>query len=202
MGTLCTNLKTWQLHFEDVSAGRVLPDHKGRYIVGSGSLRTRGQLQENPKMELVTPVAQAIEMANVTELPLHGIFAQIDLLLQQTPIGETGTNDSYKAYLDNLLTTNHKDIVLLESQLFYKDSPDHDDQMPKNGDNMALYLRSLYINKGKVLDLEGPLHLDIFQQERFILNVVGLILKLWPSECFPSDDWTRPTKFQSSDLGR
>jgi hypothetical protein len=32
-------------------------------------------------------------------LPLHAIFSHIDLLLQQTPIGETGTNYPYKVLL-------------------------------------------------------------------------------------------------------
>ena len=49
--------KKWEQHFADVSEGRVRPDHKGRYIVGSGSRST------TPKVELVTPVAQNLEMA-------------------------------------------------------------------------------------------------------------------------------------------
>jgi hypothetical protein len=55
----------WIRHFEDISAGRVRPDFKDRYIVGSGSHhRSRSPPQdENPKVKLVTAVAQAIEMA-------------------------------------------------------------------------------------------------------------------------------------------
>lgn len=55
----------WIRHFEDISAGRVHPDFKGRYIVGSGSRhRTDSQTrQQEPNVKLVTPVAQTIEMA-------------------------------------------------------------------------------------------------------------------------------------------
>ena len=61
--------KKWEQHFVDVSERRVRPDHKGRYIVGSGS-RWR-PTSEVPKVELVTPVAQTIEMAK-SELKRDG----------------------------------------------------------------------------------------------------------------------------------
>lgn len=59
------NIDKWVRHFEDISAGRVRPDYKGRYIVGSGSHnRTVPPSQEHkPTVKLVTPVAQAVEMA-------------------------------------------------------------------------------------------------------------------------------------------
>lgn len=61
--------KKWEQHFVDVFEGRVRPDHKERYIVGSGS-RWRPSA-EVPKVELVTPVAQTIEMAR-SELKREG----------------------------------------------------------------------------------------------------------------------------------
>lgn len=59
----------WIRHFKDIRAGRVQPDHKGRYVVGSGS-RTK---EDERKLELtmVTPVAQAVEMAK-SELKREG----------------------------------------------------------------------------------------------------------------------------------
>jgi hypothetical protein len=52
----------WERHFKDISEGRVRPDHKGRYIVGSGSRSSTTETRQ-PTVKLVTPVAQAIEMA-------------------------------------------------------------------------------------------------------------------------------------------
>lgn len=57
------DVKKWEQHFVDVSTELVFPDHKERYIIGSGSRRRPKSQQETPKIELVTPVAQAIEMA-------------------------------------------------------------------------------------------------------------------------------------------
>ena len=60
------DFKKWEQHFIDISEGRVRPDHKGRYIVGSGSVNripTTHTAVPPLKLNLVTPVAQAIEMA-------------------------------------------------------------------------------------------------------------------------------------------
>ncbi|KAK3108635.1 hypothetical protein FSP39_012174 [Pinctada imbricata] len=64
--------KKWEQHFKDISEGRVIPDHKRRYIVGSGSRNKVSTKQpEQPKLTLVTPVAQAVEMAK-SELKREG----------------------------------------------------------------------------------------------------------------------------------
>ena len=66
---LCVqDVDKWVRHFADIQAGRVRPDHKGRYIVRSGS-RTNPEANRSDrnanqlKVNLVTPVAQVIEMA-------------------------------------------------------------------------------------------------------------------------------------------
>lgn len=67
----------WYQHFKDLSEGYVQPDHMGRYIVGSGSRNRKLkemeaqqrqkeieiQEQQRPVVKLVSPVAQAVEMA-------------------------------------------------------------------------------------------------------------------------------------------
>lgn len=56
--------KKWGKHFvEKNSEGKMQPDHKGRYIVGSGSRWRPATDPDTPKVELLTSVAQAIEMA-------------------------------------------------------------------------------------------------------------------------------------------
>jgi hypothetical protein len=56
----------WEQHFTDVWEGRVRADHRGRYLVGRGA-RWRPNSHkvdaDTPKIELVTPVAQTLEMA-------------------------------------------------------------------------------------------------------------------------------------------
>ena len=50
----------WYQHFKDLRDGYVQPDHRGRYIVGSGS---KYRKQQQPTVNLVTPVAQANAIA-------------------------------------------------------------------------------------------------------------------------------------------
>ncbi|MEW8547028.1 MAG: hypothetical protein AB2693_26230 [Candidatus Thiodiazotropha sp.] len=140
----------------------------------------------NVKLRLVgtdnAPIQDA-DVVGLVNLPLHSIFSQIELSLQQTPLGHTGTNYPYKAYIDTLLKTSEtQQNHFLSSQLFYKDKGDHDDSDAKTGANGGLYARAKYTAGGKVLDLEGPLHLDLFQQPRIMVSGVEIGLKLWPSQ--------------------
>ncbi len=59
------DFEKWQKHFWDIHEGRVKPDCKERYIVGSGSRENAVVKNDRSKVEvkLVTPVAQALEMA-------------------------------------------------------------------------------------------------------------------------------------------
>ncbi|XP_062588709.1 uncharacterized protein F54H12.2-like [Saccostrea cucullata] len=80
------------------------------------------------------------------------------------------------------MSTEQSKYILNSSQLFVKDySGQFDDADAKTSPNMGLYERWNYTKDGGLIDLEGPLLLDVFQQERLILNGVTLDLKLWPS---------------------
>lgn len=128
-----------------------------------------------------TPISEEDPVA-LANLPLHTIFAQVDTSLQQTPVSQLGTNYPYKAYIDTLLNTSAENRDIRFSQLFFKDTSDPDDADPVKGLNIGLYQRHQYTKGGKLVDLEGPLHVDLFQQQRLILNGVALTLKLWPSK--------------------
>lgn len=138
------------------------------------------------KLRLTNALGQPVTKdANVglVNLPLQAVFSQVDCSLKQTSVTQTGTNYPYKAYIDTLLETGDNDRVLRDSQLFGKDTPGHhDDADVRNGANTGLYIRSMYTDEGHLLELEGPLHLDVFRQKRLIVNGVSLTLKLWTSK--------------------
>ena len=127
-----------------------------------------------------TPMNEAI-VAGLVNTPLHSIFRQVDVTFQQTPLSHSGNNYPYKAYIDTILKTNENvQKGELTSQLFYKDvGPDTDDA--KSGPNSGLFNRSLATKGGKVVDLEGSLLIDVFQQPKLLLNGVSIGIKLWPS---------------------
>ena len=127
-----------------------------------------------------TPMNEGI-VAGLVNTPLHSSFRQVDVTFQQTPLSHSGNNYLYKAYIDTILKTNENvQKGELTSQLFYKDvGPDTDDA--KSGPNSGLFNRSLATEGGKVVDLEGSLLIDVFQQPKLLLNGVSIGIKLWPS---------------------
>lgn len=128
-----------------------------------------------------TPIDDSTNVGLIN-LPMHTIFRQLDVSFQQTQLGHSGQNYPYKAYIDTLLRTNETiQKSTLTDQLFFKDVWDLDDTDAKSGMNKGLHNRSKYTNGGKIVDLEGPLLLDLFQQSRLIVNGVSINLKLWPS---------------------
>ena len=103
------------------------------------------------------------------------------MTFQQTPLSHSRNNYPYKAYIDTILKTNEIDQTgILTSQLFYKDNG-QDTSDAKTGSNSGLFARCTATLGGKIVDLEGPLLIDVFQQPRLLLNGVGIGIKLWPS---------------------
>ena len=139
----------------------------------------------NVKLRLVnadnTPVDSTI-VVGLVNVPLHALFSQIDVAFQQTPQNHWGMNYPYKAYIDTLLKTNS--VVqnnMLTSQLFHKDTGDIGTTDAKTGSNTGLRVRYAKTMEGQVVDLEGPLLLDIFQQPKLLINGVHLGIKLYPN---------------------
>lgn len=115
---------------------------------------------------------------------LHSLFSQIDVYLQQKLV--TSSNSSYfiKAYIDSLLKCcGSSKEANLQAQMYFKDNCDAmDDSDPFSGLNSGLMLREKYIRQSRSVDMEGPLLVDIFQCERYILNGIEIRIKLWPSK--------------------
>ena len=132
---------------------------------------------------------EKINYVGLENLALQSLFSQVDLNLQQKPLPGVGSNYPFKAMMDVLSNYRYNyNKVMLQSQLYFKDqsgsmdggaSPD----VKKDGElNVGLLHRRTFTKDGQITDLEGPLFLDLFQQERNLINGVPLNLKLWPSQ--------------------
>ncbi|KAK3082480.1 hypothetical protein FSP39_001881 [Pinctada imbricata] len=124
------------------------------------------------------------DKVGLVNLPLHSIWNQVDISLQQQNItSSVSTNYPYKAYIDRLLQHGiSTDRGLQQSQLFLPDSSGFfDDSDSTSGGNTGLFMRSQYTRNSSFVDLEGPIYSDICQQERYILNGVRVGFKFWPS---------------------
>ena len=126
-----------------------------------------------------TPVSEDNTLGLIN-LALHTFFRQSDIHLQQKPLPNSGTTHRYKAYIDTLLNTNRSmQEGSLTSQLFHKDDSILDDSDPKTGSNSGLYARYEKTTGGTIVDLEGSIPVDLFQQPKLLINGVQMGLKFW-----------------------
>ena len=109
--------------------------------------------------------------------PLHSLFSQVDLNIQQRPVSEVGPHYPYKAYLDTLFNTVMTEE--LDAQLFFEDESDGINDTDPNGGNNGLFLRTKFLQDSVIADLTGNLKLDLCQQDRLLLNGVPVNLKFW-----------------------
>ena len=87
-------------------------------------------------------------------------------------------NHPYKAIFDTLLNYAYDaKKSSLQAQGFFKDIADQFN----DSSNAGHALRKKLFEHGGVADFEGPLFLDVCQQERAILNGVEVLIKAFPS---------------------
>ena len=148
---------------------------KCRILQGDGSTL--------PPVPIGVNVPDEVKVGPVNNL-LSSLWSQVDVSLQQQVITPSvSTNYPYKAYIDTLLTSGTDDQGgWLQGQLFMKDinlgSSGSND--PIFGTNPWLAVRSQYFRESKIVDMEGPLYMDICQQTRLILDGIPLDIKLYP----------------------
>jgi hypothetical protein len=114
-------------------------------------------------------------------LALQTLWRQVDLSLQQQIItSKVSTNYAYKAYLDVLLNSSTSAMEnQLSSQLFHKDLAGF---MDTQNANLGYRWRKKFTDEGIELQIQGPLYLDLAQQERPIINGIEINLRFWPNK--------------------
>lgn len=56
-----------------------------------------------------------------------------------------------------------------------------------SGGNFGLFQRAKMSEDSVFVDLEGPIYMDICQQDRFLINGVQVAIKLWLNRCILFD---------------
>lgn len=122
------------------------------------------------------------DLAGLINLPLHTLWTQVDVCLQQKLVSPSTTNYCYKAFVETLLSydKNAKDTQLQAAGFFKDYAPAMEATHPITGGNTGLSARYGLTKEGRTADFIGPLHADICQQQRLLLNGVEVQIKLWP----------------------
>ena len=122
-----------------------------------------------------------------TNLFLQSMFSQCEVMLNERLVSPASTNYAYRAYLETLLNYGKE---AKESQftasMFHKDTAGRmDAQDPTANDadaNLGLKKRYAASSRSKIIDMAGPIHADIFQQDRMLLPSVDIKVKMTPSK--------------------
>ncbi|GFS49194.1 uncharacterized protein F54H12.2 [Trichonephila inaurata madagascariensis] len=109
---------------------------------------------------------------------LHSLFSQVDVSLNGRNVSSTNNTYPYRTILETILNHGY-DSKLLTSEIYYKDIAGRinifdDDKEPNEGFNK----RASLFKKSVTVDMIGRLDVDLFNQDRLLLNLVELKIKL------------------------
>ena len=111
---------------------------------------------------------------------LHSMFNSVDLYINNKLISSNSDNYPYRAYIENLPSYNadSKSTFLKASVLWVEDTAAHFNSFDHDGTNTGLQKRMAAISQSKTAELFGRLHLDLFQQEKYLPNGIEISRRL------------------------
>ena len=110
---------------------------------------------------------------------LHSLFSQVDVHLNDTLVTPSSNTYPFRAYVETLLSYGAEaKKTQLTSQLWYKDTAGHMEATQENGGNAGLVERRRHIAGSRVVEMIGRLHVDLFMQDRFLINGVTVKIRL------------------------
>jgi hypothetical protein len=108
---------------------------------------------------------------------MHSLFNDVSFSLNEKLVSQPTSLYSYRAYIETLLSYGP---AAKESQLtggmLYKDTPGHQDKT--TAANNGFKSRIALTAQSKSVQMMGKLHLDLFFQEKYLLNYDNLKIKL------------------------
>ena len=136
------------------------------------------------KVKVLKPTGENLDDASTTGPVnnfLHSMFKNVSLELNGKRITSNTNTYPYRAYIETLLGLQQeaKDTYIERGNLWLKDTADEmDNADAKAGSNDGLKKRRGFITLSKVVHLMGRLHLDLWQQGKYLLNGVKVNLRL------------------------
>ena len=108
---------------------------------------------------------------------IQTMFSEIDVNVNGTLITASTGTYGYRAYLESILTygKDYKQTQLGNSMYYEGDGNQF--SISSNNTDKGLQKRRERIKRSKLIDMTGRLHIDIFSQERFLVNNVDLRLR-------------------------
>ncbi|XP_078330796.1 uncharacterized protein F54H12.2-like [Crassostrea virginica] len=122
------------------------------------------------------------EKTGIINLPLQAMFSQIDVYFNGKLMSQNANNYPWKAYLKVLLSSGVDCIdTQLQTELYFPDQDSTNDPDAKTGGNEGFRKRYVFTQLSRTFDLEGPLYLDCFYLDKYLINGVDIQLRMFRS---------------------
>ncbi|XP_034243508.1 uncharacterized protein F54H12.2-like [Thrips palmi] len=109
---------------------------------------------------------------------LHALWSQVDVSLNQKVISHSSMTYAYRAYIESLMNYDASAKKShMTQRMWYEDTPGHFDSLDGR-ENLGLAWRRSRTSNSRQFELMGPLHIDFFNQDHFLLNNVEMRIKL------------------------
>ena len=111
----------------------------------------------------------------VVNLTLHSMFESVTIKIADKVVTKTNNMYRYRALMETLL--NYEKVVLdtgMKCDGYEEHTPSHIAVTDPNDSNEGLVAREGFWNNTRVVRLIGPLHSDLFHQEKLIPSGIKL----------------------------
>ena len=151
--------------------GRRLPGSRQHDAARTGE----GDTSQRNDLDLADPVGPVNNW-------LHALFSQVDVYLNGTHVTSSTNTYAYRAYIETLLSYGpDAQDTQLTSQLWHKDTATRMDAVEiADGPaaNVGFVARRENIVRSRMVDMMGRLHVDLFLQDKFLINGVNVKIRL------------------------
>ncbi|XP_052127486.1 uncharacterized protein F54H12.2-like [Frankliniella occidentalis] len=115
--------------------------------------------------------------ATVVNYPLGAMWSQIDCSMNGTVISQSSMTYGYRSYIETKLNYGRgAKETHLQQRMWYEDTAGFYDSL-NSEQNLGLAWRRSRTKNSKVFELFGPLHINLCNSDRLILNNVTISLK-------------------------
>ena len=132
-----------------------------------------------------SPVDAAVAVAPINNT-LHSLFSQIDVSLNDVNVSSATTTYPYRSYIETHLNygTDAKKSRLQAAMYFIDDNLTVSNPIPDSSSarNMGLKRRHGICTANPTFDMIGPLHVDVFNQSKYMLNGVTMKVRMTRSK--------------------
>ncbi len=153
---------------------------KAHIETGSGSTppSVARDVDTDQEPDVVDPDDTAIPVNHL----LQSMFEGIEVRLGKLNLTEPSAFYPYTSYIKTLLyrCKTPNDVEKMSTEMFYPDVDFGSFGVPTTGDEAADWRRQK-VDNGKSFELYGPLNVDVFNVDRYLINGVPLSIKLYPA---------------------